>query len=115
YFPDPDLLEGLNKKQQDILTEELQNYGTFLDEQNLSAEQRNTKFKDFLNTIRDGFKVYNFVRKNEALKTLIKDFEDSTKVKVFVHSYVKGAFLNNIFYRLSEAFYDVVRLNGYVK
>lgn len=107
------LFENLNDKQQEILRAELEQYNKQLE--NLSLEEKNSKLKDLLLKIRDGFKVYSIARDNPQLQDSIKALEQVTGLKFYTYSYIQNNFLNYIFKRISEAWYDVVRPKGYVK
>ena len=100
----------LNSRQEEILKEEMRHYEKQL--QNLTQEERKAKIVQMLTKIAEGFKVYNVVRNNEKLDSLISDFTQHTEIPVYVFSYVEDAFLNNIFQRLSLAYYSVVRKEG---
>lgn len=107
-------LTELNQNQQIIFRQELQSYAFYLDDLAKSdTAQWKKKVKEMLYKIRDGFKIYKIAR-NDEIKQTISDFEKATDTKVYIFTYLQDAFLNNIFYRLAEAFYETTRPLSYV-
>lgn len=108
------MYEDLNTVQQEMLDAEIAAYKQEISV--LTPEEQKSKLSELFMKLRDGFRIYNVVRKSPDLQKRISDFDSlNTGVKIYVISYVDDAYLNNIFYRIAEAFYDTFNPDGYVK
>jgi ElaB/YqjD/DUF883 family membrane-anchored ribosome-binding protein len=99
-------LSEFDDEQKAIIAEEIDAYASSLgDLSSTDMEAWKKKINELFTKLRDGFRVYNITAKNQSLQERIDDFYQKTKIKVYVVSYVEGAFLNNLFQRLSELKY----------
>lgn len=96
-------LSGFNEPQKKVIIEELERYGKAIAPLYESNEEEwKRKVNEAMRKVFDGFRVYKLAAGNEPLNEYIRQFEDSTHLKVYVICYVEDAFMNNIFQRLGR-------------
>lgn len=107
-------LSELNQAQRTMFKKELAVYTASLDALAKSdTAQWKKAVKEMLCKIRDGFRIYKLSRDQEVEKK-VADFDSTTHARVYVLTWVEDAFLNNIFLRLAQAYYETTRPESYV-
>ncbi|MFL5730171.1 MAG: hypothetical protein ACJ75J_11855 [Cytophagaceae bacterium] len=100
----------LNEEQKNLLRQELEIYqASFEPLKQTDLKAWSEKVKELFRKLSQGLTIYNLSQRNPDLKSKVREFTEKTKVDVYILSYVEDAFLNNIFYRLAEARYDVIK------
>jgi predicted chitinase len=102
--------ENFSEEQLALLREELDIYQEScepLRQTDLKAWKE--KIAEMFRKLAQGFKIYNLVHKNPALQSKVDSFTRQTNIQVYILAYVEDAFLNNIFQRLAEARYDMIK------
>jgi predicted chitinase len=101
---------GLNEEQLKILRDELDIYQQSLEPlRQTDMKAWTARIKEMFKRLGEGFKIYRLSQNNPDLKSKAEEFTRQTNVEVYILSYVEDAFLNNIFYRLAEARYDMMK------
>jgi predicted chitinase len=100
----------LNEEQLEILRVEMETYQQSLEPlKQTDMKAWAAKIKEMFRKLGEGFKIYRLSQSNPDLKNKAEEFTRQTNIDVYILSYVEDAFLNNIFYRLAEARYDVMK------
>jgi predicted chitinase len=100
----------LNEEQLEILRDEMEIYQQTLEPlRQTDMKAWAAKIKEMFRKLGEGFKIYRLSQTNPDLKNKAEEFTRQTNVGVYILSYVEDAFLNNIFYRLAEARYDMMK------
>jgi predicted chitinase len=100
----------LNEEQLEILRDEMEIYQQTLEPlRQTDMKAWAAKIKEMFRKLGEGFKIYRLSQSNPDLKNKAEEFTRQTNIDVYILSYVEDAFLNNIFYRLAEARYDMVK------
>lgn len=101
-------LSGFNEEQKALILTETTNYSHSLNElYKTDKEEYKNKVNEMLLKLAHGFKVYNITSRNKALEDSLNAFFGKTDLRVYVTSYIKGAFLNNLFQKLAELKYKL--------
>jgi predicted chitinase len=100
----------LNEEQLEILRDEMKIYQQALEPlRQTDMKAWAAKIKEMFRKLGEGFKIYRLSQSNPDLKNKAEEFTRQTNVEVYILSYVEDAFLNNIFYRIAEARYDMMQ------
>lgn len=108
-------LSDFNEVQKGIILQEVNAHTAPWDSlAKTDVEAWKDKMEALFHRIRNGFTVYKLARDPEITRR-IQAFETESGANVYLLTYVDDSFLNNIFYRLSEAFYTAIKPNSYIQ
>jgi len=106
---------GFNDVQKKLIHTEVTYYTEAITrESGANMDAFKAKMKDMFTKLRDGFRVYRLAREPKVADRIAAFDSLNTGLNVYVFAYVEGAFLNNIFQRLSQAYYHAARPDTYV-
>ncbi|HXA02282.1 MAG TPA: hypothetical protein VNW99_09860 [Cytophagaceae bacterium] len=100
----------LSEEQAALLRKELEIYNKSC-ESLLDTDMKawKEKMNEMFRKLAQGFKIYNLSHRSPGLRNKVQEFTSKTHIEVYILSYVEDAFLNNIFQRLAEARYDMIK------
>lgn len=106
---------GFNDVQQELIHTEVTAYTQQISKETAgNMDAFKAKMKELFNKLRDGFRIYKLAREPKTAERIAAFDAMETGLNVYVYAYVEGAFLNNIFQRLSQTYYQTLRPDTYV-